>query len=49
MEEEKKMNTFSANNIRSIVEFVNNNQIKKEDCFTIVKDAIGQLVLIYFN
>ena len=43
---EKKINVFSANNIRLLVEEMNRLEIKKEDVITILHDD-HQYLIIY--
>lgn len=47
MEEKKRADCEPLNNVRDLIKFLNNNNIKKEDIVTVLDK--GQLFLIYYN
>ncbi len=45
---EQKMRLFQAENLRQLIAFANENSLSKADCFQIIKEQQGY-VLIYFR
>lgn len=44
-----KMQTYGANDMRTITQFVNDSNIKKEDIISVLQAADGTFLLSYFT